>query len=80
MSHRIFSAIDQLFITLQGKDTTIQEAVMAANLAAHFIRRQRNDEAFDSFYSSVVSASWNITLYCQPPRRIDGTAEPFMQF
>ena len=34
---------------------------MAANLAAHFIRRQRNNEVFDSFYSSVVSASWNIT-------------------
>ena len=39
ISYLVFSAIEQLSITLQGKDTTIQEAVMAANLAAQFIRR-----------------------------------------
>jgi len=82
VSYLVFSAIEQLSITLQGKDTTIQEAVMAANLAAQFIRRQRNDSAFDSFYSSVVSASRNITgepvlpRTRRQPRRIDGTAAP----
>jgi len=33
-SYLVFSAIEQLSITLQGKGTTIQETVMAINLAA----------------------------------------------
>ena len=37
LSHLVFSATEQLSLTLQGRDTTIQEAVQASKLAVHFI-------------------------------------------
>ena len=44
VSH-IFLATEQLSITLQGKDTTTQDAVQASKLAASFLERQRCDDA-----------------------------------
>ena len=74
LSHIIFAAIKQLAITLQ-------EAVMASSLAEQFISRQRTDNAFDSFYSSVVINSKMVTAepvlprQRRPPKRInDGTS------
>ena len=37
LSHLIFSAIKQLPISLQGKNTSMQEAVFAADLAIKFL-------------------------------------------
>ena len=51
LSYRIFSATEQLSITLQGVNTTIQEAVQASKLALSFLQRLRSDDAFESFYS-----------------------------
>ena len=39
MSHLIFSGTEQLCLTLQGKDTTIQEATVAAELAIQYLTR-----------------------------------------
>lgn len=55
LSHLVFSATEQLSLTLQGKDTTIQEAVQASKLAVNFIERQRTDDAFDAFYFRVLN-------------------------
>ena len=77
LSHLIFSGIEQLSITLQGKNTTVQEAVMAADLAVCYLRRQRTDGSFDSFYSRVVDGAKELTAlpalprYRQPPKRMD---------
>ena len=77
MAYLVFAAIEQLSITLQGQDTTLQEAIMASNLAKQFILRQRNDNAFDSFYSSVLTESKEVTAepvlprQRQPPKKID---------
>ena len=51
LSHLIFSGTEQLSIALQGKDTTVQEAVAAAELTVNFLERLRLDSSFDEFYS-----------------------------
>ena len=82
LSHLVFSATEQLSLTLQGRDTTIQEAVQASKLAVHFIERQRTDEAYDSFYTQVVAECKDITAepalprQRRPPRRLDSGATP----
>ncbi len=48
LGYLIFGASETL--SLQGKDTTLQEAISAVNLAKAFYRRQRTDEAFCHFY------------------------------
>ena len=82
VSQLVFSAIEQLSVALQGKDTTIQDAVQASKLAQVFLERQRSDSAFESFYRRVVDESTNLTdnptLPCQrrPPKRIDSGFSP----
>lgn len=77
LSFLIFSGIEQLSLTLQGKDTTVQEATDAAELALHYLERQREDKAFDSFYSQVVEQAKDLTdppalpRYRNSPRRLD---------
>ena len=44
LSYLIFSGIKQLSLTLQGKDTTVQEAADAAELALRYLKRQREDK------------------------------------
>lgn len=65
LSYLVFSGIEQLSLSLQGKDTTIQEATQAAELAVHFLQRQRSDEAFNTFYSGVVDQAKELT---DPPK------------
>ena len=80
LSHLIFSATEQLSITLQGKETSLQQAVEASKLTLHYVERQRSDSAYDLLYSSVVSTSSGLTS--QPtlprqrkcPKKIDSTS------
>ena len=65
----VFSSTEQLSCTLQGKDTTIQEAKGAAILAESHLRRQRNDDAFDKFYDWVVKEAEDLTEEPVLPRR-----------
>lgn len=65
----VFSSTEQLSCTLQGKDTTIQEAKGAAMLAEAHLRRQRNDDAFDKFYEWVVTEAKELTEEAVLPRR-----------
>ena len=77
LSYLVFSATEQLSLTLQAKDTTMQEAVQASKLAVNFLERQRADDAFDAFYSQVLNECKDFTdeptLPCQrrAPKRID---------
>ena len=62
----------------QGKDTTIQEGTMAAELAVQYLQRQRTDESFTAFYTRVVDSAKELISppvlprYRQPPQRLDG--------
>ncbi len=49
LAYLIFSATEQLFLTLQSKNTTIQEVVMSSELAVAFLERQRSQSAFELF-------------------------------
>ena len=77
LSYLIFSGIELLSLTLQGKDTTVQEATDAAELALRYLERQRVDKAFDSFYFQAVEQAKDLTdppalpRYRNPPRRLD---------
>jgi len=42
----VFGTAETLSNTLQGKDTLIQEAMTAVNLAKNFNKSQRKEEAF----------------------------------
>ena len=76
LSYLLFSAIEQLLVKLQGRNTSIQEAVNAANLAVNHLVRLRNEEHFDRFYTRVVEDSKDLTTdpaiprFKQPPRHI----------
>ena len=61
LSYHIFSATEQLSLTLQGRDTTIQEGIQAATLARTFLEKQRTDDAYDTFYTQVVTESKDFT-------------------
>ena len=75
LSHLIFSGAEQLSITLQGKDTTVQESINAADLVVMYLERLTVDSSFDDFYSQVVEASNDLILlptlprYRNPPRK-----------
>lgn len=82
LSHLIFSAIEQLSISLQGKDTTIQESVHAAKLALNYLEFQRNDDKFEAFYaeeSKNLTSEPALPRYRKRPRRLDD-GEPNYQF
>ena len=61
LSHLVFSATDQLYLSLQGIDTTVQEAIQASNLALKYLERQRSDEAFNCFYDCLTETSKELT-------------------
>ena len=65
LSYLVYSGVEQLSLPLQGKDTTIKKATQATELAVHYLQRQRTDEAFSTFYSSVVDQAKELT---DPPK------------
>ena len=82
LSHLVFSATEQTSIALQGKSTTVQEALTAASMAKSYLVRQRDSKAYDSFYSSVVDQAKEYTddpvlpRYKKIPKRLDDGAQP----
>ena len=77
LSHLIFSAIEQLSISLQGKDKTIQEAVQDSKLALHYLEALRSDVKVDEFCTKVMEESKKLTSepdlprHRKRPRRLD---------
>ena len=80
LSYLIFSVTEQLSLTLQGKDTTIQEGVQAATLTMDFLQEQRTDDRYDAFYTTVLADSKDLTSepvlprQRRPPRKIDSNS------
>ena len=81
LGHLVFSVTERLSCTIQGKDTTIQEAIEAAKLTESCWRSLRSDEEYTRFYQQVVRSSHGLTN--EPtlprkrkiPRRVDDGAE-----
>ena len=68
LSHLLFSATEQLSLTLQVKDTTIQDAMNAANLTLAFLERRQTPDSFVRYYSKVVAESQQLTSEPALPR------------
>ena len=64
----MFAATEQLSRSLQGKDTTVQEAVTAAALCKTYLSSLWSDEKFNEFYQSVVDGAKDLTSAPQLPR------------
>lgn len=74
LSFLIFSATEQLSITLQSKDIALQQAVGVFQLAVNFLESQRTEEAFNSFYKRILfdlTEEPVLLRQRRPPRRID---------
>ena len=69
MCQLIFTPAEQLSRTLQGRDTTIQEARQAASVTESYLRKQRTDDNFDKFFDYVVLQSSNVTEEPTLPRK-----------
>lgn len=78
----LFGAAEQLSKALQGKDTTLQEAITAANLAKNHYTRLRTEAEFNRFYESCVSFSEGksgepvMPRYRRASARLDDGAPP----
>ena len=54
LGHILFEPAEEVSKTLQGKDTSIQEAVSTVNLEKRFYQQQREYTKFDRLYYRVV--------------------------
>ena len=68
---------------MQGKDTTLQEALFAVSLSRAFYKRQRTDKAFCLFYDGVVDFANTIKIngpqlprIIKVPKRFDTGSQP----
>ena len=75
----MFGAIEQVSKALQHMDTRVS---VLPKIAASFVKTQRNDTHFNSFYNSCVSDSQDLTSeptlpqYRRVPRCINEGSEP----
>ena len=83
LGYLIFGASKTLSKSLQGKDTTLQEALSAVSLATAFYKGQRTDEAFCLFYGGVVNFANTIKINGPQllririvPKRFDTGSQP----
>ena len=83
LGHVLFGPAEEVSKTLQGKDTSIQEAVSAVNLGKRFYQRQREDTEFDRFYDRVVDEVKQLKIdepklsrYRKAPARLDDGSQP----
>ena len=61
LAHLIFAGTEQLSLTLQSKNITIQEASNATESAIQYLTRLRCDTTFLDFYSKAVEMSQGLT-------------------
>ena len=83
LGHLLFGPAKEVSKTLQGKDTSIQEAVSAVNLEKRFYQGQREDTEFDRFYYRVVDEAKQLKIdepklprYRKAPARLDDGSQP----
>ena len=86
LSHLVFSATEQLSVSLQSKNTTVQEAIGCADVTKKFLQDQRNDRKFEAFYLRVVEEAKDLasepTLprHKRRPQRIEFSSCPGHRF
>lgn len=68
LSHLLFSATEQLSLSIQGKDTSAQEAQIASKAARAYYQRLRKAEEFKYVYQEVVKEAACFDLVPSLPR------------
>ena len=58
----VFGAAESLSNTLQGKDTSFQEAIAAVNLAKSFYKTIPKEEEFNHFYDRVLKQAQDVKI------------------
>ena len=83
LGYLLFGASETLSKLLQGKDTTLQEALLSVSLARAFYTRQRTDDSFTRFYKDVVDTAADKNIgkpelprYRRAPARLDDGSQP----
>ena len=83
LAYLMFAAAEEVSRTLQGENTSLQEALSAVNLAKAFYERQRKAEAFSTFYDAVVKSASDLNVsaptlprYRKAPARVDSGSQP----
>ena len=61
LGHLVFSASEQLSVTLQSHDINAQQAVSAANATKNYLQRLRSQAAYETFYKDVVIKGKDLT-------------------
>ena len=86
LGHLLFGCAENASKVLQAKDLLIQEPMSAVNVTQAFYQRQRQDDAFNVLYDSVVKGAEELEIgepvlerYRKAPRRYDDGA-PHVQF
>ena len=64
----VFSAIEQLSVTLQGHDINAKQAVSAATATKEYLQRLRSHTTYENFYKTVVTDPANLTNEPNLPR------------
>ena len=82
LGHLVFGASETLSKTLQGKNTSLQEALSAVNLAKSFCQQHRTQKHFDQLFSQTVETAKNLKIglpqlprYRKAPARFDGGSQ-----
>ena len=81
LAHTLFSAAEQVSVTLQKKNITLQDALSAVGAAKAYYSRLRSNEEFERFFSATVSAANEHKISgpelprcrCRPSRIDDGS-------
>lgn len=83
LGYLIFGASETLSKSLQSKDTSVQEALNAVNIAKDFYKRQRTDDAFNAFYDDAIAIAQKVNIdgpslprYRKAPQRLDDGVQP----
>ena len=62
LAHTLFSAAEQVSLTLQKRDITLQDAFCAVNAAKAYYERIRSEEEFDRFYKATTELADKYTI------------------
>ena len=80
LGHLLYGGAEETSTVLQAKDTSVQEAISAVNLTQAYYQRQRDDDAFEYFYKSIVSLASKLQInepklprYRKTPARLGGS-------
>ena len=83
LSHLLFSAAEQVSLTLQRKDIALNDALNAVDLVKRFFKARRSDENFNVFYDNIVAVAQKYDIgrpelprYRKRPARFENGSDP----